>query len=517
MALARWQATIVDEAGNILNGASVEVRREDLGNSLANLFTDRAGVVPTGNPITADSEGFAFFHVVGGSYRITATKAGFSKEWRYVPIGLGAETDGRTGGVPLRFDDATADADPGVGDVRFNNATPASVTTVYVDNATPLGDSITTLLDTFDDLGTASNHGTLYLQTADSAKLFIARVTGSVVDGTGYRKITVTPLVTSTVFLPGEEVFLSFIASGLDGVNPGIAFTFDSSTSMADPGNGDFRLNNATLASVTAIAVDDLSSVTGNPDVSAYVLSWDDSTNTANRGFLIIKKISAPQNYAIYRITGASTDNAGWTQLAVTHVASAGSFTAADACVMELHPSGDIGSIAGKQTIWVPASAMYRATAAAGPAAAQFLAGSLVANYLAFDPSTFEDANALISMPKSWDLGALTARFYWFHPATTTNFTVAWTFYAKAYGDNESLDGASYGGGVIINDTGGTTNQNYISAEGGSFTTSGTPVANDLLHFIFRRLSTDGSDTLAVDALLLGVQIYYTTNANTDA
>jgi len=51
---------------------------------------------------------------------------------------------------------------------------------------------------------------------------------------------------------------------------------------MADPGTGGIRFNSATWASVTAIAIDDNSADTGNPDVSATVLSWDDSTNTTD-------------------------------------------------------------------------------------------------------------------------------------------------------------------------------------------------------------------------------------------
>jgi hypothetical protein len=93
MVLARWQSTIVDEAGNIQDGASVTVQREVAGAPLASLFSDRDGAAPLGNPITADSEGFAAFHVAGGAYRITATKGGFSRVWRYVAIGLLAEQD----------------------------------------------------------------------------------------------------------------------------------------------------------------------------------------------------------------------------------------------------------------------------------------------------------------------------------------------------------------------------------------------------------------------------------------
>lgn len=93
MALARWQATIQDEEGNVLPGASVEVRQEITGSPLVTLFSDRDGLVPIGNPVDADGDGFVAFHVVGGAYRITATLSGFSRTWRYVGIGTLQEQD----------------------------------------------------------------------------------------------------------------------------------------------------------------------------------------------------------------------------------------------------------------------------------------------------------------------------------------------------------------------------------------------------------------------------------------
>lgn len=92
MALARWQATIVDDAGNTQASASVEVRDES-DNSLVSIFSDRDGVTPLSNPMSADSEGFAAFHTFGGAYKITATKGAFSRVWRYVGIGTAGEYD----------------------------------------------------------------------------------------------------------------------------------------------------------------------------------------------------------------------------------------------------------------------------------------------------------------------------------------------------------------------------------------------------------------------------------------
>jgi hypothetical protein len=93
MALARHQFSVTDDAGNVLPGASIEVRREDAGAPLAALYSDRAGTVALGNPFLADSEGFAALHIIGGAYRLTVTKGGYSRTLRYVAIGRASETD----------------------------------------------------------------------------------------------------------------------------------------------------------------------------------------------------------------------------------------------------------------------------------------------------------------------------------------------------------------------------------------------------------------------------------------
>lgn len=121
----------------------------------------------------------------------------------------------------------------------------------------------------------------------------------------------------------------------------GFVYTYSTTTTMADPGTGIVRFNSATLASVTAIAIDDLSADTGNPDVSNWILTFDNSTAT-NKGTLRFRKKSAPQNFVDYTVT-ALTDNAGWTELAVTHAASSGSLSNSDSLLMAFYATGDVG------------------------------------------------------------------------------------------------------------------------------------------------------------------------------
>lgn len=85
MALLRGQGTIVDENGDVIPNAIVTVRSETSG-ALASLFDDRDGTNSIGNPINADSNGYVFFYVEPGRYRITASDGVAEIDWRDVVL-----------------------------------------------------------------------------------------------------------------------------------------------------------------------------------------------------------------------------------------------------------------------------------------------------------------------------------------------------------------------------------------------------------------------------------------------
>lgn len=145
----------------------------------------------------------------------------------------------------------------------------------------------------------------------------------------------------------------------------------------------------------------------------------------------------------------------------------------------------------------------------AGAAGSQVLtAGSNYFNYLAFDASTIEYAWANVPMPVNYNGGTITARFYWSHPATTTNFDVVWGIAATSMTNAEALN-ASLGTAVTTTDTGGTEATLYVSDVTSAVTVGGTPDDYHLLHFDVYRKADDAADTLAVDAYLHGVLITY--------
>ena len=166
-----------------------------------------------------------------------------------------------------------------------------------------------------------------------------------------------------------------------------------------------------------------------------------------------------------------------------------------------------IGGVAHKQ-LWVGGWKPTLTSGCAQPAQIEMGTNKNVYDYLAFDKDTVEYAYANVPMPNDYTGGAVYAKFYWMHPATTTNFDVAWLISAAAIGDGGSLDvSLGIAGGII--DIGGSANTLYISNLSYQITPSGSPAAGKLIEFVAQRYSQHVNDTLAVDAYLLGVMFWY--------
>jgi hypothetical protein len=125
------------------------------------------------------------------------------------------------------------------------------------------------------------------------------------------------------------------------------------------------------------------------------------------------------------------------------------------------------------------------------------------------DGATKLFAQATVQMPSDWDGGTVTAAFVWTKVGTSTN-SVVWGCAGRSYGDNEAIDQA-WGTEQTVTDAGqATTNVVHISAATGAITLAGTPAASELVQFRISRDPTNGSDTLAATARLIGVMITYT-------
>jgi hypothetical protein len=257
-----------------------------------------------------------------------------------------AGNDGFESGTRLTYSTTTTDADPGTGQFRFNNATFASITQLFVDNADINGNAITALLDLFDDSTTTAARGIVRLQkTGDPTVYRDFSVNGAVVDGTGYRKIPVTPIQSAGTWTNGDPFSLTFFRTGnagADGYAPGFRYTYNSTTTDSDPGSGTLRLDNSTHSSATFAYVDNADGA--GATVTTWLDALDDSTQTNHRGYLRIQKASDPAIYREYVVTGAVVDGTGYRKLPISHVASAGVLSSSDAVVVTFSRTGNAGT-----------------------------------------------------------------------------------------------------------------------------------------------------------------------------
>ena len=96
MSLPVFQATIVNDSGDIIPSAVITVLDEITGLGLT-VYSNRAGTVPLGTNgvFTAGVDGFAQFFAPAGNYRVKAEQAasGFEKTWDFVPLVGGSAFD----------------------------------------------------------------------------------------------------------------------------------------------------------------------------------------------------------------------------------------------------------------------------------------------------------------------------------------------------------------------------------------------------------------------------------------
>ncbi len=182
-----------------------------------------------------------------------------------------------------------------------------------------------------------------------------------------------------------------------------------------------------------------------------------------------------------------------------------------------LQGNGSALKIAGKETIWVPASAMY-ATTTNGAEAAQVETTALRPDMKVMDfaDSADDHAQFTIAMPKSWNAGTITYQCYW-TPSTTNTGDCIFGLQAVACADSDTID-VAFGTAINVTDAGiGTVEDQQISAESSALTIAGSPAAGEQTYFQIFRDADAGGDTYTGVARLLGVKIFYTSNAANDA
>ena len=170
----------------------------------------------------------------------------------------------------------------------------------------------------------------------------------------------------------------------------------------------------------------------------------------------------------------------------------------------------------GKESIWVPANAMYpNSTNGCADIAQTELGNGPELKTLDFDKDSDEFAQFAVAFPKSWNEGTITYQAF-FTAASTNTGDVVWTLAGTALADNGSLNTA-FGTAVATTAKAhsGTSNDLDVTAESGSVTIAGSPSTDEFVFFEIKRDVSE--DSLTADAKLLGIKLFFTTDAGNDA
>jgi len=173
--------------------------------------------------------------------------------------------------------------------------------------------------------------------------------------------------------------------------------------------------------------------------------------------------------------------------------------------------------IAGTETMWIPANALYLPTTnPADAASVETTALRPELKVLDFDASTAQYAQFAIAMPKSWNLGTVTYQVFW-SPSTTNTGNCIFGLQGVSCTEGDTAD-VAFGTAIEVTDAGiGTVEDVQMSAVSSAMTIAGSPADNDQTFFQLYRDAADGSDTFTGEARVLGIKLFYTTDAANDA
>ena len=173
--------------------------------------------------------------------------------------------------------------------------------------------------------------------------------------------------------------------------------------------------------------------------------------------------------------------------------------------------------IAGTETMWIPSSAMYGAsTNGADAQQVETTATRPDMKVLDFDAGTDEFAQFSVAFPKSWNEGTITYQVFW-APASTNTGNCIFGLQGVAVGDGDTID-IAYGTAINITDAGiGTVEDQQVSPVSSAVTIAGSPAVDQQTYFQLFRDANAGGDTFSADARVLGVKLFFTTDAANDA
>jgi len=181
--------------------------------------------------------------------------------------------------------------------------------------------------------------------------------------------------------------------------------------------------------------------------------------------------------------------------------------------------AGDVAiKVAGKESIWIPAAAMYPSTTNGCSDLDQVETTALRPDLKVLDFAADADdfAQFSIAFPKSWNEGTITYQPFWTVTAGTDTGTVVWQLGGIAVTNDATINTAF---GTLVATTAlamaSDRNDLMVSAESGAVTIAGSPSTDDVCFFQINNDTSASGQTGVVR--LLGIKIFFTTDAANDA
>ena len=297
-------------------------------------------------------------------------------------------------------------------------------------------------------------------------------------------------------------------ATANDGTNPDIANTGFMANLVDDTSpqlGGDLDMNGNDIVSTSGADIDIIPNGTGDVNLGTDTVQVGDNNvdatiTTQGTGDLILNTNNGTNSGTITIADGVDGN---------INIAPNGNGV--------VQGGGAAIKIAGTETIFIPSTAMYGTeTNGADSQTVETTATRPDLKVLDFDASTQEYAQFAIAMPKSWNLGTVTFQAFW-SPSNTDTGNCIFGLQGVGVANDDTAD-IAFGTAAEVTDAGGGAVEDVlVTSASSAITIAGTPADDDYTFFQVYRDAADGSDTFTGDARLLGIKLFYTTDAANDA
>jgi hypothetical protein len=294
--------------------------------------------------VNTDTDSGAYHSLGVSSAAGSATTVPFANGDTVQVVILRTGQQGASPGPQYTYSSTITEADPGSNTFRLNNATPASATKLWIDD---LSGNVN-MTSWYAGWGTGSNmptKGVLMVRSTSNSSTWVRYNVTGVTAKAGYYEADISGGVGTGTFGNGHQVGMEFYPAPRNQA-PGPEYTYNNTITEADPGANTFRLNNATLSSVTKIWIDNTGN--GGADLTAWFAQWA-SSNKVIKGSIGLTGVSNPAAWARYDVT-AVVAKAGYYEATVTHIASIGTFTSGNLFGLIYYPNGSDGEVTSTTT-----------------------------------------------------------------------------------------------------------------------------------------------------------------------